>query len=98
MDAKQLAPLFALVIAIGWFFPHEEVPQPVGVSVKAASPQIAAISSPSGPDLGYDPVIIDRTPNGHFYTTANIRGNQVRFLIDTGASMIALTGEDARAL
>ncbi|MGL5838155.1 MAG: retropepsin-like aspartic protease family protein, partial [Sphingorhabdus sp.] len=46
----------------------------------------------------YDPVIIDRTPNGHFYTTANIRGNQVRFLIDTGASMIALTGEDARAL
>lgn len=34
--------------------------------------------------------------NGHFWTQADVNGAPVRFLIDTGASMVALTLEDAR--
>lgn len=35
-------------------------------------------------------------PNGHFHTTANINGRPVNVMVDTGASMVALTYEDAR--
>lgn len=37
-----------------------------------------------------------READGLFYVTANINGQPVRFLVDTGASMIVLTAEDAR--
>lgn len=40
---------------------------------------------------------LPRAANGHFYTDASINGSPVRFLIDTGASVVALTGADARA-
>jgi aspartyl protease family protein len=33
---------------------------------------------------------------GHFYTTGNINGTSVRFLVDTGATMISLGATDAR--
>lgn len=103
MELRLIAPLFALALAIGWFFPQGEG------GGKAAPPQIAAATgaAPSAPtydfsdeDVGgdQDPVILDRKPDGHFYATADIGGTPVRFLVDTGASMIALTGEDARAL
>lgn len=35
--------------------------------------------------------------NGHFHTTAHINGRAVEVMVDTGASMVALTWEDARA-
>ncbi len=42
--------------------------------------------------------VLTRQPDGHFYTMANVNGGDVRFLVDTGASAIALTGADADAL
>lgn len=38
---------------------------------------------------------IPRSRDGHFYTHAMVNGQLVRFLIDTGATSIALTIEDA---
>ena len=43
-------------------------------------------------------VILPKQSDGHFYTDANVNGLGVKFLIDTGASGIALTGHDARIL
>ena len=40
---------------------------------------------------------LPRAADGHFYADANINGTQVDFLVDTGASVVALTGADARA-
>lgn len=40
---------------------------------------------------------LDRAADGHFYAYANIDGAPVRMMVDTGASVIALTGEDASA-
>lgn len=34
--------------------------------------------------------------NGHFHATARINGRPVEVMVDTGASMVALTWEDAR--
>ncbi len=41
-------------------------------------------------------VTLDRNSDKHFYTQAEVNGKSVRFLIDTGASEIALTEDDAR--
>lgn len=41
-------------------------------------------------------VSLDRSSDKHFYAEAEINGQQIRFLIDTGASEIALTEADAR--
>lgn len=38
---------------------------------------------------------ITRSFDGHFYVTAQVNGVPVRFMIDTGASMVALSAEDA---
>lgn len=38
---------------------------------------------------------IPRQRNGHFYVHATVNGQLVRFLVDTGATTVALTTEDA---
>ncbi len=54
------------------------------------------------PDLGLvttgGEVTIRRGGDGHFRLTANVDGKPVRFLVDTGASLVALTPGDARTL
>ena len=41
-------------------------------------------------------VTLERNSDRHFYATAKVNGRDVRFLVDTGASEIALTEDDAR--
>lgn len=43
-----------------------------------------------------DAVILHRQPDGHFYADVQINNSTVRMLVDTGASGIALTRDDAR--
>lgn len=42
--------------------------------------------------------VLKRQPNGHFYADADVNGSQVHFLVDTGSSLVALTGDDASAI
>lgn len=51
--------------------------------------------SPSEANSAYE-VTLERSADKHFYADANVNGRPVRFLVDTGASEIALTEEDAR--
>lgn len=39
---------------------------------------------------------LNRAPDGHFYADAQVNGVTVRFLVDTGASGVALSAADAR--
>ena len=43
-------------------------------------------------------VTLNRSSDHHYYATASVNGHDVRFLIDTGASEIALTEDDARKI
>jgi len=43
-------------------------------------------------------VEIRRAEDGHYYTDALVNGERVRFMIDTGASRVALSYEDARRI
>jgi len=45
---------------------------------------------------GSGKIIMTADGQGHFYTTGTINGTSVRFLVDTGATMISLGATDAR--
>lgn len=55
---------------------------------------VAAVS-PSG---GSGQVTLVADSRGHFITTGAINGNTVRFLVDTGASSVVLSSQEARRL
>lgn len=52
--------------------------------------------APSAPAPAFASHELRRGPDGHFYADAEVNGARVRFLVDTGASMVALSVEDAR--
>lgn len=55
---------------------------------------VASQSSGNGPAT----VVLTADSGGHFLTTGNINGATVRFIVDTGASMISLGASDARRI
>jgi aspartyl protease family protein len=56
-----------------------------------------ASGNPAGA-AGNASVVLTANNQGHFFTTGTINGVSVRFLVDTGASLIALSASDARRL
>jgi aspartyl protease family protein len=52
--------------------------------------------SNSSPALPADAIALTREYNGHFYADVKINGSPIRVLVDTGASGIALSRDDAR--
>jgi aspartyl protease family protein len=55
----------------------------------------AAVAAPAAGN-GFASRDIPRAADGHFYLDAQVNGAQVHFLVDTGASMVALTAADAQ--
>ena len=51
---------------------------------------------PADPVVAPSPRELRRGPDGHFYADAQVNGTTIRFLVDTGASMVVLTREDAQ--
>ncbi len=61
--------------------------------------QVRSELAPASPQqTGPGTVTLTSTRNGHFLADALINGTHVRLLVDTGASDVALTMEDARRL
>src|SRR4051812_43691655 len=55
----------------------------------------APVARAAGPS---QPTLIERSPQGHFYVDAEINGQLVHCIVDTGASMVALPVDDARRI
>ena len=67
-------------------------------ALRAATAEAAVASaapSPEGP-LPSDAVL--RASDGHYWAEGEVNGAPVRFLVDTGATAVALTPEDAQRL
>jgi aspartyl protease family protein len=67
----------------------------------AAPPATDVAPAPSAPVAeaagnGIAEAAIARADDGHFYADALVNGTPVRFLVDTGATTVALTREDAQ--
>ncbi len=61
----------------------------------------AVVTAPAVPEpqsSGYRTLTLSRGSNGHFETAAMIEGRRIEFLVDTGASVIALREQDAGRL
>jgi aspartyl protease family protein len=52
----------------------------------------------SAPDGGSGQVTLSADSRGHFFANGWINGSAVRFMVDTGASTIALSSDEARRL
>lgn len=87
------------VLATVLFAGRLPVDPPTGVATAAAVPvanvtPAAPAPAPAG-TLG-ETIRIDRDPSGQFHLDAAVDGSATRFLIDTGADVVALTEDDAR--
>jgi len=48
--------------------------------------------------LSQNQIVIPRAPDGHYHVTLNVNDTAIAFVVDTGASMIVLTQEDAKRI
>ena len=51
---------------------------------------------PAAPQQTAGATSFSKAPDGHFWAEASVNGARVRFLVDTGASIVALTPSDAQ--
>lgn len=72
------------------------------LSQAQAPHQVAAVAtaapSPAPVALDGGEASIAKSPDGHFWADADVDGHSVHFLVDTGATAVALTANDARSL
>ena len=69
---------------------------PSGESV--APPAAVASAHAGSPAAKPKETLLERSSGGHFYVDAEVNGQLVRFVVDTGATSVALTVEDARRI
>ena len=67
-----------------------------GAGLRAAPVEVVAEAAPQ-PAEGA-PAQVLKAADGHYWAEASVNGHEVRFLVDTGASAVSLTTEDARRL
>ncbi|MCW3797643.1 TIGR02281 family clan AA aspartic protease [Sphingomonas sp. BN140010] len=88
--------LIAVATTIGVLMPSSQSPAPLPPST---APDLTISQQPSTPGSrqlsGSGIMSLARQGDGHFYADADVNGGNVRFVIDTGASVIALTRQDA---
>lgn len=87
-------------IAIGFTMPVMEVEEELANSPDLSENSEITLGAAQQPALtgwGHE-VVLDREHDGHFYADVYVDGVPSRMLVDTGASVVALTGEDALAM
>lgn len=92
--------LLGTVAIVGWIAPALPVrDQSRGAAVTAAHEAQTDAKAQSRREAWLTGgTVLDREADGHFYADAEVDSRQTHFLVDTGASMVALTGADARAI
>jgi aspartyl protease family protein len=93
-----IATTIAIGLAVGWLAPSgpDKRPAPAAPAAQpdAASAQLAALQREQW--LSGE-VMLPRASDGHFYADVTIDGGSTRMMVDTGASIVALTADDAAA-
>jgi aspartyl protease family protein len=91
---------FAIVLgtALGLILPSNP-PAETSTPKQEVAANLEADPPAEGEPVSGSPTRIQREENGHFYVDAEVNGGElVHFLVDTGATGVALTMDDARRL
>ena len=71
----------------------------VGAGIaQPGAPKAEAAQTPDGLRPAVAPAGVVRSPDGHYWAEGVVNSTRVRFLVDTGATAVALTQTDARRL
>jgi aspartyl protease family protein len=87
----------ALGATIGLLLPSGHRAAPAAAPPAVVKPPGAASASDPAPLMAVE-TRLERMPNGHFYADAAVNGQPVRVVVDTGASIVALTVADAQRI
>ncbi len=92
---RNLMIFAAIMIALGSFM--AEMADRMTPAAAAANPvKVAVASEPAAqPQSGSRSLTLDRDRSGHFLTEARINGQRVNFMVDTGASVVAINASSA---
>jgi len=94
---KEAAVVFAVVLgATGVALTMVPGPAPQAQALLPAP--AAPPAPPPAPAAGAAEAAVSKAADGHFWAEASVNGARVRFLVDTGATTVALTEADARRL
>jgi aspartyl protease family protein len=95
---RPLIVFAALAMAAGMVIPRY-ASQMGAATASRPAPAPASVPVPAGNVSSYArSVIVPRDARGHFQVDARVDGRLLNFMVDTGASVIALTASDAARL
>lgn len=83
-------------LALAWVTPAP-MPRDAAEPVRQTNEPDTVAPSASTLGNGLATVTLTRADDGHFYAEAQVNGARIRFLVDSGASVVALTRADAQA-
>ena len=95
---RSIAPVTSLAVTIFILVVYPPLPGGKHPGAAPARPERVAAPGRNAGDEESGVVVIDASDNGHFIVDADIEGTTVSAMIDTGASMVALTYEDAEEI
>jgi aspartyl protease family protein len=91
MFARFVIGTICVGVAVGLMMPAPSTPPAAAPPVEP--PIVAQAVVKAAPALDQ---VIQRSDDGHFYVDAEVNGQIVHFLVDTGASSVVLTMADAK--
>lgn len=92
---RQIIVIAGIFLALGTLFARYAEEKLISRPAPASTVMVA---SPVVPAAGARTVVIRRDNRGHFQVDARVDGRRMNFMVDTGATAIALTQSDAAKL
>ena len=95
MFTRFLIGTVVLGLVVGFAAPHSDR-APVSASAESERDASAPSTQHSAKPEARVDTVINRSDDGHFYVDAEVNGQLVHFVVDTGATSVALTLADAQ--
>lgn len=96
----KFGPFIAVTIGagllVGWFAPSGPVTVPVPAATRKEQ-AAAQLDMLQRDQWNAGEVVLPRAADGHFYADVTVDGGSAEMMVDTGASIVALTADDADA-
>jgi len=92
---RNILVLAAVMMGLGLFLADKAANLKRPATVAVASSQSASVASDASPSDGRRSHTIAKDSRGHFTTDGRVDGRRLDFMVDTGASVIALTESSA---